>query len=98
MVGRGGDVADRVRVLGAEDAEVVVDREALLLGVRSHPGCSDTTDGRTPAVHTIDAVGSSVPSRITTPRSSADATSVSVRTSTPTLLELAPRVLRQTAS
>ena len=34
MVGRGGDVADAVRVLGAEDAQVIVDREPLLLRAR----------------------------------------------------------------
>ena len=39
--------------------------------------------GRTPAVHTIVAVAISVPSCSTTPASSADATSVFVRTSTP---------------
>ena len=60
------------------------------------PGCTDTCDGRTPAVHTIDAVGSSVPSRSTTPRSSADATSVLGAHVDAAVLELAPRVLRQT--
>ena len=93
-IGRGGDITNGVRVLGTEHAEMPVDCDTPLFGI-AHGGCIAMSLGRTPAVHTMDAVGSSVPSRMTTARWSAVATSVSVRTSTPRCCKLPAGVVRK---
>jgi len=53
-------------VLRAEDAEVIVDREPVVVGSASRRDGAATTAGCTPAVQMIDAVTISVPSFVTT--------------------------------